>query len=248
MAARYLIRFDDLCPTMDRARWARNERLMRRYGIKPLIAVVPDNRDPELVRDQADRDFWEHMRDLQADGWTVGLHGFQHLCEAQGGGLIPLHAQTEFAGRPEREQREKLERGLAILRGHGLVPTVWVAPRHGFDATTLRVLSSIGIYVVSDGSGIFPFARYGMLWLPQQLWSPEARGRGVWTILVHTNTQTDAEFERLERFLESHAEEVVTVEQVCLEPIRRGASVENRIYRFAWMSRRRVRRLAERFR
>jgi predicted deacetylase len=248
MAARYLIRFDDLCPTMDRARWARNEQLVRRFGVKPLVAVVPDNRDPELVRDESDPGFWEHLRNLQAEGWTLGLHGFQHLCEARGWGLVPLHDRNEFVGLPEREQRDKLERGVAILRGHGLEPKVWVAPRHGFDATTLRVLKSLGIGAVSDGLGLLPFVQDGMLWLPQQLWSGMARPQGVWTILIHTNTQTDGEFEKLAEFLEDHADEFVTVDQVCREFGGREASIEDRVIRFAWLRRRSVRRLAARFR
>jgi predicted deacetylase len=248
MAARYLIRFDDLCPTVDGARWAGNEALVRRLGIKPLVAVVPENRDPELVRGKADPGFWEHLRELQAEGWTLGLHGFQHLCEAHGWGLVPLHDRSEFAGLSEWEQHYKLERGLAILRGHGLAPTVWVAPRHGFDATTLRVLKSLGIEIVSDGLGLFPFQQDGMLWLPQQLWSGEERAQGLWTILIHTNTQTDAEFDRLAGFLEEHAADVITVEQAMCEFGGRGASVEDRVFRFAWLRRWDVRQVVARFR
>lgn len=248
MAARYLIRFDDLCPTMDRARWARNELLMRRFGAKPIIAVVPDNRDPELVRSEADPEFWGHMRELQADGWTVGLHGFQHLCQARGRGLVPLHGRSEFAGLPEQEQREKLDRGLEILREHGLEPTVWVAPRHGFDATTLRILRELGIGIVSDGLRVFPHRKKGVFWLPQQLWEPEQRRRGVWTILIHSNTQTGAQFDRLERFLAAHAQQVTAVDAMRIEFGDRAASVEDWAYRFAWMRRRDLQRLAARFR
>lgn len=221
---------------------------MRRHGIRPLIAVVPDNRDQELVREPADPDFWEHMRKLQAEGWTLGLHGFQHLCDARGWGLVPLHDRNEFVGLPEPEQRDKLERGLAMLRAHGLEPTVWVAPRHGFDATTLRVLKSLGIGIVSDGLGVFPFEQEGMWWLPQQLWSAETRAEGLWTVLIHTNTQKDSEFARLEQFLETHACDVITVEQAEGEFCARQPSLKDRAFRFVWMRRRNARRIAARFR
>jgi predicted deacetylase len=248
MAAQYLVRFDDVCPTMDRACWARNEALMRRFGVKPIVAVVPDNRDPDLVREPEDPGFWKHMKKLQADGWTIGLHGFRHQQEGRGGGIVPLHQRSEFAGLPEREQREKLERGLEILRGHGLEPAVWVAPWHGFDAVTLRLLKELGIGVVSDGLSVFPYASHGMLWLPQQLWGAEERTRGVWTILIHPNTQTNAAFAHLEQFVATHAQAFATVEQMRGEFGRRRPSFGDWVFRFAGMRQRDTRRILARFR
>ena len=48
MAARYLIRFDDLCPSMNWTVWCEVESILQAAGIKPLLAVVPDNADPQL--------------------------------------------------------------------------------------------------------------------------------------------------------------------------------------------------------
>jgi len=186
--AQFLLRFDDLCPTMDRARWEWYLPLIARYRLKPILAVVPDNQDPELNRGPVHVGFWGEMRGLQADGATIGMHGYQHLCLTDGAGLIPMHRQTEFAGAPKDCQREWIRAGLTILRGHGLRPTVWVAPRHGFDRVTLEILRDEGIDVVSDGFASRPFRRSGVTWIPQQLWGPEQRRSGLWTICVHPNT------------------------------------------------------------
>ena len=77
--AQYLLRFDDLCPTMDQARWARFAALVARFKVQPILAVVPDNRDPELERDSPDEGFWEQMRALEDSGAAIGLHGYRHV-------------------------------------------------------------------------------------------------------------------------------------------------------------------------
>ena len=69
--ARYLIRFDDLCPTMSRAGWDRFELVIQEFNIRPILAVVPENQDPDLMLDAPDPEFWERMRKLEAAGATI---------------------------------------------------------------------------------------------------------------------------------------------------------------------------------
>ncbi len=66
--AQYLLRFDDLCPTMAFRRWNPFEQLIREFGIQPILAVIPDNQDPELAVEKAAPDFWERMRLMEAAG------------------------------------------------------------------------------------------------------------------------------------------------------------------------------------
>jgi hypothetical protein len=214
LSARYLLRFDDLCPTMDRARWDRFELLIYRYALKPILAVVPENRDPDLMREAVDPAFWERMRRLQAAGATIGLHGLSHVCNAKGRSLIPLHRQTEFAGAVKEQQRAWIEAGIAILRRHNLEPGIWVAPRHGFDRMTLEALRESGIELVSDGFARLPFRYHGAIWIPQQLWGPVMKSDGVWTICFHANTASDETIEGLTTFLEGHSREFISVGDV----------------------------------
>ena len=215
--AQYLLRFDDLCPTMDRAKWKRFARLMMRYGVRPILAVVPDNQDPELQIDPADEDFWEEMRSWQRAGATIGLHGYQHLCAAGGRSLVPKHGRSEFAGVSRDLQREWIGAGLAILRSQELHPRIWVAPRHGTDLTTLSVLGEEGIAVVSDGLAERPFWDHGMIWIPQQIWGPVEKDRGLWTICIHSNTATDRDFVLLEEFLRRCYAQVTSLEWALAE-------------------------------
>ncbi len=212
--AQYLLRLDDLCPTMDRMRWSWFEELITRYELKPILAVVPENRDPELIRDEPDAEFWDKMRRMESVGATIGLHGLRHQCRALGRSMIPMHAQSEFAGVAYAVQREWIGAGLQILRSHGLEPRVWVAPRHGFDAGTCRALRENGMGIVSDGWARRPFRRHGLTWIPQQLWRPVAKTDGVWTICVHPNIFNEEDLEELRRFLGRHAGRFAGVSEI----------------------------------
>jgi predicted deacetylase len=211
--AQYLLRFDDLCPTMSRARWQPFFTMIEQYGIRPILAVVPDNRDPELELDEPDPEFWNRMCALEASGATIALHGYRHLCQSRGRSLVPFHRTSEFAGVPLETQRLWIRAGLAILRGHGLHPRIWVAPRHGFDVVTLRVLREEGIELLSDGLARLPFIRYSLTWLPQQLWAPEQKAAGLWTILMHVNTAPQSLIRDLEAFLRLYSAQFTSVDR-----------------------------------
>ena len=215
--AQYLLRFDDLCPAIGRERWERFPPLLAEFGICPILAAIPENCDPEMAVGAVDAGFWPRMRELQASGATIGLHGYRHLCASRGRSLVPLHRWTEFAGVDEEKQRRWIRAGLEILRARGLNPSIWVAPRHGFDRATLRVLREEGISLLSDGFALRPFLRNGMTWIPQQLWAPESKPHGLWTICLHANTAPDSEVERLREFLSGHASQFTTVERVLAE-------------------------------
>ena len=212
--AQYLLRCDDLCPTISRQRWQRFVSLIEEFGVQPILAVVPDNRDPDLELSPPDPEFWKRMRDLESAGATIGVHGYRHLSNSKGRSLVALHRTTEFAGVAGETQREWIRAGIAILRGHGLNPRIWVAPRHGFDAQTLRALGEEGIGVLSDGFARVPFTCGGITWIPQQLWEPLEKPHGLWTICTHPNTAGDSLVERLRWFLRDHGAQFTSVERV----------------------------------
>ena len=261
MKTEYLLRFDDLTPGMDRARWERFVPLLERFGVKPILAVVPENRDPQLRVTEDDAGFWDEMREWQRRGAAIGLHGYRHLCWSEGRGrqgrrfegrgfegrgfeglgLVPLHLQTEFAGAPEADQRAWIEAGLGILRGHGLEPRIWVAPRHGSDAATVRALRRAGIEVISDGLWRRPVTWHEAVWIPQQIWEPHVMPGGLWTICLHAGTASDALVTRLEGFLNRNAGAFTSVERVLAEwPVVRYG-VRDWARQAWWLAKRRIR-------
>lgn len=215
--AQYLLRIDDLCPTVHAGRWQRLRELVREFGIQPILAVVPCNRDPELQVSPPDAKFWEMLRTSQREGAAIGMHGFQHLCSGRHAGILPLSRSGEFAGVPYETQHRWIREGLAILRRAGLEPRLWVAPRHNFDRNTLRALREEGITHLSDGLTRRPVERNGMIWIPQQLWWPQEKRSGLWTLCVHPNTLSDRSLADLRAFLRKNAGQFTSFERVMRE-------------------------------
>lgn len=215
--AQYLLRIDDLCPTVHAARWQSLRELLSEFGIKPILAVVPCNRDPELQVSPPDVKFWETLRDLPCGGAVIAIHGFQHLCSGRASGILPLSRSGEFAGVPYEIQHRWIREGLATLRREGLEPRLWVAPRHNFDRNTLRALREEGITYLSDGMTRRPVERGGMIWIPQQLWWPQEKRSGLWTLCVHPNTLADRSLADLRTFLRKNAGQFTSFERVVRE-------------------------------
>lgn len=200
MRARYLLRFDDLCPSMRWDVWDPVEAVLVEHDVRPLLAVIPDNRDESLRLDPPRPDFWDRVRRWQARGWAIGLHGYQHRYVTTDRGMFGWNDRSEFAGLPLEEQREKVHRALAVFRREGVRPEAWVAPNHSFDAATVKVLGEAGLNVISDGLALHPYRDgSGMLWIPQQLWWFRPRRMGLWTVCLHLNAWGDGEIERFHR-------------------------------------------------
>jgi predicted deacetylase len=227
-AAQYLIRFDDLCPTMLSARFERFLSIIARFDVKPILAVVPDNQDPDLNFQAPDPSFWLRMRSLESAGAAIAMHGYRHLCVSRGKSLLGLRRETEFAGIEAPLQRQWIRSGLEILRENGLNPRLFVAPRHGFDRHTLIALEAEGLPVLSDSFAHRPFLRQNILWIPQQLWEPVRKTTGLWTICIHTNTSTPELENKLEEFLCEHSHQFTSFDRVIAgnhSPLRWGERI-----------------------
>jgi predicted deacetylase len=212
--AQYLLRFDDLCPTMAAERFERFILIVQRHGIRPILAVVPDNQDPELRYQDPDPAFWDRMRSLQAAGATIAMHGFRHQCVSPGPSLLRLHSRTEFAGIAEETQREWIRNGIQILRKKGLRPRLFVAPRHGFDSATLSALAEEGLGFLSDGFATRAHIRKEVVCIPQQLWRPVKKPSGLWTICIHSNTAVSALEQELDLFLHESSKQFTNFDQL----------------------------------
>ena len=194
--------------------WERIEPALHERGIKPILAVVPDNRDAHLMVEAPRADFWAKVRAWQKAGWCVALHGYQHRYETRDAGLMGINAYSEFAGLPEAAQREKLRRALAIFKEHDVRADAWVAPAHSFDATTVKLLLEQGIHTISDGFYFRPVRRMGALWIPQQFWHFRPMPMGCWTVCVHFNAYGETEIARLIGWLSRYEQAMTSVQEV----------------------------------
>jgi predicted deacetylase len=187
MSVKFLLRFDDMCPTINWDVWQKLEDVMIEEDVRPILSVIPDNQDPILHECEPNERFWERVRAWQARGWTIGLHGYQHRYVSRNAGLVGLKPYSEFAGVPLEDQRIKLKQALAIFTREGVRPDCWVAPAHSFDENTVSILISLGVRTISDGLALYPHRdSQNIVWVPQQLWRFRAVPFGVWTICIHS--------------------------------------------------------------
>jgi predicted deacetylase len=234
MNSRYLLRFDDLCPTMNWEMWSRIEQVLLEYRISPLLAVVPDNQDEKLLAGPARSGFWKQVREWQARDWAIGLHGYQHLYVTGDRGMVGIQARSEFAGLSSNTQEEKLHRGLEIFRAEKIEPQLWIAPAHSFDSNTVAALSKLGLTVISDGLALAPHVdANGMFWIPQQLWRFRRRPFGVWTVCFHHNHWSERQFDEFRRDIQHFAPAITDLATVKKEYCRRQHSISDSFYALA---------------
>jgi predicted deacetylase len=223
--ARYLVRFDDICPGMNWPTWRAIEKILIDADVRPLLAVVPDNQDAKLDVGPREPRFWDFVRGWQGRGWTIGLHGYQHRYVTREAGLVGINPRSEFAGLPAIGQADKLRRAVAIFRDEGVRPEVWIAPGHSFDTATVAALHEVGITAISDG--FFLDAHRdgrGTLWVPQQLWSFRFRPLGLWTVCYHHNAWGASELGHFAADVASYRSRITTFAAVASAPHVRGKS------------------------
>jgi predicted deacetylase len=215
MHARYLLRFDDFCPTMNWAMWRAIEDILIDAHINPILAVIPANQDSKLHIQPPNKMFWDEVRNWQSRGWTIGLHGYRHLYDSDDSGLIGKNRYSEFAGVCREEQTNRIIRALAIFHQEGVWPDLWVAPAHSFDQTTLALLRDHDVGVVSDGLFLYPgLDRQGTFWIPQQLSDFKSASFGIWTICLHPNWWTSAHLTGFKKDVEHYRDRIVSCHDV----------------------------------
>lgn len=235
----YLIRLDDACPTMHHERWERIEKLLDKFGIRPLVGIIPCNKDKEQECSPADPNFWNIARNWQHKGWSIALHGYDHCYISTERGINPLWPRSEFAGVPLEQQKGKISAGIGILAEHNIYPRYFFAPSHTFDENTLEALRlESDIRIISDTIADRPYRHHGFVFIPQlggmprkMLFEPKIR-----TFCLHPSTMTDASFVELEIFLTSYNDKFIGFDELNLDMVREGKSLLSRFLSMLYFS------------
>jgi predicted deacetylase len=206
----YILRLDDACEKRDIVKWDRMEALLEKYNIKPLVGVIPHCEDPMMDSYEEDQNFWNRVFIWQQKGWTVAIHGYDHVYSTGSGGINPVNKRSEFAGEPLEKQKEKIRNGVAVMRQHSLEPRVFFAPSHTFDENTLTALKNEShIRIISDTMAWDCYEEGGFTFVPQQSGQVRSLPFRVVTFCYHPNTMNEASFERLKKFLADHAKQFI---------------------------------------
>ena len=205
---RYFFRLDDIAPNMNWDNFYRLKEIFGKYGVKPLFAVVPDAQDPKLMKWPIKENFWEIMKEIRSSGWIMGQHGYQHLSTGNGG-ILKIHKSGEFGGLDFTEQKSMIVKGGRIMKDKtGVAPKIFIAPWHSFDKNTVNALKANSFELISDGISLYPFKKWGIVWLPQILWRPRKWLFGTITIALHSNTMNPEEIINLEKFIKENQNKI----------------------------------------
>ena len=213
MGAQYLVRFDDICPTMNWVVWREVESILIQEGIKPLLGVIPDNQDDQLKVNPPRNEFWQLVRGWRERGWAIGMHGYQHRYVTQDPGILGINRYSEFAGLPKEVQTAKLRMAFEIFCREGIRPDVWIAPAHSFDHTTVDILRGWGLLRISDGFFLFPtLDSTEMLWIPQQFWRFRPMPFGMWSVCLHINHWGPRDILGFQRDVQRYRRKIISFE------------------------------------
>lgn len=235
----YLIRLDDACPRMDAKKWQRMEGILDKYGVKPLVGIIPANADPETMIDEGDSLFWDKVHQWIDKGWPMALHGYDHVCITNKGGINPVHHRSEFAGLSYNEQAEKISKGYEALKKHDVEPSFFFAPSHTFDEKTLKAIKECTpIRMISDLIATKPYKKDGFTFVPCQMGKlREMPILGYWCACYHPNIMKDEEFDALDSFLNVHNQDFISFDEL---PEAGSKTVKDRLLSFTYYTLRRI--------
>lgn len=184
-----LIRFDDICPSMNWEQWGKAKDLLDSHGVKALLGVIPDNHDPDLKIEEPKEDFWKYIKSLKDQGFSIAMHGYQHVFDIRASGLSTSKKHSEFAGHSFEEQNRRILEGKRILAEHGIDTDIFFAPAHSYDDNTLKALARNGFRYISDGKSCKPYKRHGITCFPERSGGfPKIKNDGgYYTIVLHAH-------------------------------------------------------------
>lgn len=240
---KYLIRLDDACPQMDSSKWGRMEALMDKYGVKPLVGIIPNNEDPQTIIDEYNDNFANLALTWQKKGWKIALHGYNHVCVTECGGINPVHNRSEFAGLPLEQQVEKVAKGYMNLNEMGLTVDYFFAPSHTYDVNTIKALvEATPIRIISDTMVRFPY-----MYNDEFTIVPCQMGKcrnipisGYWTFCYHPNIMSDQAFDEFESFLKANQQKFISFDELPIDKAGKK-SLLDKLMSWAYLTLRKVR-------
>lgn len=230
----FSFRIDDVVPGMDWERFWNVIHMLERYNVKPLLGVVPDNKDSSIEPCEPICDFWDVIRKFQEDGYPIAMHGYEHLYVTKEAGLFPINKDSEFAGLSYEEQYKKIKVGKEILKEHGICTDIFMAPSHSFDENTLKALAENGFQYITDGFAKqvieYPFGICGIpVCINIRRIERLHKRWDAFSVVMHTNTVTDSLLQRYENICKTYVDSICSYsELLSLGKLKKNYRIEEK--------------------
>ena len=213
---KFLIRLDDIAENMNWEMMDQTERLFDKFGIKPVLGVIPNNQDPELLLyPKKNINFWDKVKNWKEKGWEVGMHGNNHVYDknCNKNDYLGHGGNTEFCGHTFEIQLEKINQGLNKFKKEKIDIRTFFAPNHTFDQNTLIALKECGITNVLDGYGLTAYEEKEIKFIPQLFYKIFPLPFGMQTFQIHLNYYKQDDFNNLKKFIELNSAKIITYDE-----------------------------------
>jgi len=210
-----LIRLDDIAENMNWDFMNKLELLFDKYKIKPVLGVIPKNKDEELLSYPKIDYFWDKVRSWKSKNWEIAMHGYTHVYDKNS--LSDDHFKygggSEFFGHSLDAQTTKIKNGLKKFDDEKIKIRTFFAPNHTYDNNTFIALKNCGINEIIDGYGLMPYEENNIKFIPQLFYKIFLLPFGIQSTQIHLNYWKQQDFDNFQKFIEKNHMKIITYEQ-----------------------------------
>ena len=211
-----LIRMDDISENMNWALMDKCEKLFDKFKIKPLLGIIPINKDPELLKLPKNDRFWERVENWKNKGWEITMHGCNHLYtqKSDKNDIFNYGGNSEFYGLDYSMQLNKIKTGLEEFKKREIKVRSFFAPNHIYDSNTLKALKDSDIKIIIDGYGLFPYYKNEILFIPQLFYKEIFLPFGIQSTQMHINEWNDEAYKNFEIFVKKNYSKILNLNNI----------------------------------
>ena len=210
-----LIRLDDIAENMNWDLMKKSELLFEKYAIKPVLGVIPDNKDQSLLSYPKKNDFWEQVRNWKNKGWEISMHGCTHVYDknSKNEDYFNYGGGSEFCGHSLETQMSRIKDGLKKFSDEKIKIRSFFAPNHTYDKNTFAALKNSGINEIIDGYGIMPYEENNIKFIPQLFYKVLMLPFGIQSTQIHLNYWKQKDFDNFKNFIEKNKNKILSYDQ-----------------------------------
>lgn len=211
---KYIFRIDDICPTMDYENFLKLEKIFLKYNVPAMLCVIPKNKDKNIsFGNLPSIKLIKKLKELENKGWEIAMHGHTHEINGNGG-ILKINKLGEFTNISYQQQYNKIKEGKEILEKQGFTINTFTAPWHSFDKNTIKSVKDNNIKIFNEELTLFPYKKYGLLFIPNIMSIPRELPFGVVCFNIHPQDINKNYLSKLERFIKRNRRKITTCNKI----------------------------------